>query len=258
MEARLTIRGLSLSFGNLPVLDGLSMRIADGEIIALLGPSGCGKTTLLNVIAGLKSVTSGEVSLLGQQMVPLLGRSAYMHQEDRLLPWRTVSQNALLASEFEQGAGRRAVARNRALELLDELDLSPFAGYFPMALSGGMSRRVALARTLSVERDVYLLDEPLAGLDYQLRLRVEAVIFKSLSEHKGAALMVTHDIESALALADRIFVLSPRPSSLLAVIDCALARASGSPLAARESPEFHAIFHRALELVRSWDHELTA
>ncbi|MCH9650796.1 MAG: ATP-binding cassette domain-containing protein [Deltaproteobacteria bacterium] len=250
MSTGLIIENLSVLLGDLPVLENFSIAVEKGEILAILGPSGCGKTTLLNVVSGLQEPTHGHLDLGGNPIGSRLGQSAYMYQEDRLLPWRTVKENALLASEFEKNSRRRKSSALRSLRLLKELDLATFHHHYPKTISGGMSRRVALSRTLSVKRSVYLFDEPLSGLDYQLRLRVEEVIFRELSTQGATALIVTHDIETALALADRIILLAPRPTFIQRALDCGLARHSNSTVDARKRSGFSKLF---LEILGHFD-----
>jgi NitT/TauT family transport system ATP-binding protein len=248
----LQIRDLSVSFDGLSALENFSVEIGEAEIVAILGPSGCGKTTLLNVISGLQEPNRGSLDLTGSLSAGRMKQAAHMHQEDRLLPWRTVKQNALLASEFEVDREVGRQASERALRLLEEFDLASFHNHYPKTLSGGMRRRAALSRTLSVERSLYLFDEPLSGLDYQLRLRVEAVLFRELTERGATALIVTHDIETALALADSVVIMTPRPGSVQGILKCGIARSHGSTVEARKEPEFTRLFLEILQHFQTW------
>jgi ABC-type nitrate/sulfonate/bicarbonate transport system ATPase subunit len=195
------------------VLAGIDLSIAAGETVALVGPSGCGKSTLLAIAA--------RVLVDGRQASGRPGVVALMLQRDLLLEWRTVLGNVLLAPEL---AGRARGSRAAALALLERHGLGQFAEHYPHALSGGMRQRVALVRTLLAERPVLALDEPLAALDAQARLDAQAWLEAALEERGGAVLLVTHDVDEAVRLADRVVVLSQRPARIVAVVPVPLPR----------------------------------
>lgn len=201
----------------LPVLDGVSLSVGAGEFVAVIGPSGSGKSTLLDLIAGLNTPERGEIRWQGQAMqaADLLGRSAYMHQRDLLLPWRTVVQNASLALEARGERANRARALAQAR--LAEFELEGFANAYPAQLSGGMRQRVAFLRTILADRPLLLLDEPFGALDALTRATMQDWLRDLLGREQRAALLVTHDVEEAIYLADRVVVLSGRPARVLAI-----------------------------------------
>lgn len=200
----------------LAVLDRFSLSVAPGEFVAIIGPSGSGKSTLLDVIAGLIEPDSGDISLNGQTVntAERLGKSTYLRQRDLLMPWRTVQANAAVALEAH-GVPRRE-ARARALERLREFELAEFAHAYPAQLSGGMRQRVAFVRTMLSDAPILLLDEPFAALDALTRSDLHRWLQDVLPGGKRTVLLVTHDVEEALLLADRIAIVSPRPARVVA------------------------------------------
>ena len=196
----------------LRALEDVSLTVGVGEFVSIIGPSGCGKSTLLNVVAGLEAPTEGEVALDGDREVWRLGRVAYMHQRDLLLPWRTVLDNARLGLEL-QGVPRRE-ANVAALGLMRRFGLEGFEGAYPWRLSGGMRQRVALLRAILPERDVLLLDEPFGALDALTRGQLQGWLADVLDREDKAVLQVTHDVEEALLLSDRVYVMTARPGKV--------------------------------------------
>jgi ABC-type nitrate/sulfonate/bicarbonate transport system ATPase subunit len=207
--------------GTGPVLAGIDLALADGEVVALVGPSGCGKSTLLSIAAGVLRPDTGAVLAEGGDTTGKPGPVALMLQRDLLLEWRTVLGNVLLAPAL---AGRASAARGDALALLARHGLEEFADHYPHALSGGMRQRVALVRTLMADRPVLALDEPLAALDAQARLDAQAWLEGALDDRQGAAILVTHDVDEAVRLADRVVVLSRRPARVVCEVPVPLAR----------------------------------
>lgn len=206
----------------LPVLDGLTLQMEHGELVALVGPSGCGKSTLLNIIAGLTTPESGRIAIGGHDTTNRSGHVAYMMQDDLLLPWRTVLENAILGSEVgsraaDHGAARtrRRRATTRALELMAKFGLQGFEDSYPTALSGGMRQRAAFMRTVLCDREVLLLDEPFQGIDALNRSRLHEWLLELWREFELTILFVTHDPEEAVFLSDRTYVLSPRPATVI-------------------------------------------
>jgi NitT/TauT family transport system ATP-binding protein len=234
------------------VIGDLSLTLEQGEIVSIVGPSGCGKTTLLNVLCGLLIPDGGEVRWRGVRLAGQPPDVGYMLQKDLLLPWRTALTNAMLGLEIRRTP--RAVAESRARALLDQLGLAGFADYYPSTLSGGMRQRVALARTLVNDPAVLLLDEPFAALDFQTKLLIESDTAKLVRNAGRAVLLITHDIEEAVSLADRVIVLTGRPTRVKAIYEIALGHERTDMIAAREHPRFADYVRRIwsdLEVTRS-------
>jgi NitT/TauT family transport system ATP-binding protein len=209
----LRISNLSKHFGELPIFDNFDLRLPCNGFIILIGPSGCGKSTLFNVLTGAVAKDSGEISWFDETISHLRDRSAYMQQKDLLLPWFSLVENALLPARI---AGEdMTIATQRALTLFKRLELEGFENYPPGAISGGMRQRCALVRTLMCERELVLLDEPLSALDAITRRSLQSLLLMLQVEFEKSILMITHDIEEALMLADEIVVLSGRPMRVL-------------------------------------------
>lgn len=224
--SRLEVRNLRQSFAQkdtqLQVLDTLNFSVDEGQFVALLGPSGCGKSTLFNIISGLLVPDTGEIYLNGKRIHGNTGDFAYMQQKDLLLPWRTVLRNVLIGPEMhnEPPDTAKAEAQNR----LAQLGLSGFENSYPMQLSGGMRQRVALARTLLFRKKILLLDEPFGALDAMTRTVMQSILLDIWAEDRQTVLLITHDIEEALLLADKIYVLTARPATLKTEIPIAIPR----------------------------------
>ena len=195
--------------GENKVLDDISFDINEQEIVALLGPSGCGKSTILNIISALESPSEGEL-ILGAKL-------GYMFQKDNLLPWRNIFNNVLLGLEVTKQKNQENI--DYAITLLKKYDLINFKNYYPNELSGGMRQRVSLIRTLVLKPDLLLLDEPFSALDAQTKLTVQNDVFNIIKTEKKSALIVTHDVSEAIALSDKIIILSSRPATIKKVID---------------------------------------
>jgi NitT/TauT family transport system ATP-binding protein len=231
--------------GEVLALDGLDLEVGGGEVVAVVGPSGCGKSTLLELVAGLQEPDAGTVSAAGATGAhERLAACAYMPQRDLLLPWRDALANAALALE-SRGIGR-VEARRQAAPLFERFGLAEFERARPSGLSGGMRQRVAFLRTLLAGRPVLLLDEPFAALDSLTRGSMQEWLAGALAVEPRTVLTVTHDVEEALFLADRVAVLSPRPGRVLAEIEVDFPR----PRPRRETvtdPAFADLRQRALE-----------
>jgi NitT/TauT family transport system ATP-binding protein len=208
-------------------VENMSFAVKEGEFVAIIGPSGCGKTTLLSLAAGLLSPTKGKVENTGVSF-------GYMLQKDELFPWRTIEKNIFLPLEIK--GTKSAETKARALALAEKYGLGQFLKSYPSSLSGGMRQRAALIRTLSVNPDVLLLDEPFSALDYQTRLSVCDDVYKIIKEEKKTALLITHDISEAISVADKIFVLSKRPAKIIASHEVRFPERQ--PLKRRENKEF--------------------
>jgi sulfonate transport system ATP-binding protein len=217
------LRGVARTFatptGPRPVLAGVDLRIAAGEVVAVIGPSGCGKSTLLRQVAGLDAPDAGSLRLGGEPVAPYDPRTAVAFQEPRLLPWRTLAQNVALG--VPRGTPR-AAAREQVARLLELVGLSGSAGLRPRQVSGGMAQRASLARALARRPGVLLLDEPFGALDALTRLRMQDLLLDVHARRPTTVLLVTHDVEEALYLADRVVLLgSPERTgtSIRSVID---------------------------------------
>jgi ABC-type nitrate/sulfonate/bicarbonate transport system ATPase subunit len=199
----LRIEDSSVSFGSVEVFRNLSLEIARGEFVAVVGPSGCGKTTLLNLFSGFLKPTSG--------VVVCSGRVRTVYQHDSLFPWQTAAQNISMGLRDLSSEAERSSQLEGMLRLIN---LEEFAAHYPHQLSGGMRQRVELARALAGATDILLLDEPFSSLDYLTRLRLRRELARMLEELPRTVVLVTHDIEEAAQLADRIVVLSDRPARI--------------------------------------------
>jgi ABC-type nitrate/sulfonate/bicarbonate transport system ATPase subunit len=242
--APVRIEGLGHSFGELRAIERIGLEAQPGEVVGIVGPSGCGKTTLLELVAGLRPADSGTISVGGRTAAEeRLERCAYMPQRDLLLPWLSALDNAALALRI---AGvPRGGAREQAGAHFERLGLAGFEGARPGELSGGMRQRVAFLRTLMAGRPVLLLDEPFASLDAITRAEMQSWLAGVLGPDKHTVLLVTHDVEEALYLSDRVLVLSSRPARIADRIEIAGPR-TPDRAAAVTSAEFTALKERAL------------
>jgi NitT/TauT family transport system ATP-binding protein len=241
--AQLSLRNIQKSFpskeGLCPVLGGLSFDIYKRDFVSIIGPSGCGKTTIFNVLAGLVAPEQGEIRYEGERVRSLRGRVGYMLQKDLLMPWRTVLQNVLLGLEMRRPPLSEAIETAR--EYLNRFGLGGFENAYPHTLSGGMRQRVALIRTLIIDPEILLLDEPFSALDYQTRLYLEGVLMEAVQTFRKTVVLVTHDIDEAVALSKRVIVLSGRPSKVKNTYDIDIE--ASSPIAARGHAQFTEYFH---------------
>lgn len=210
-------------------VDNFSASLSDGEFIAIVGPSGCGKSTILSVLSGLEKRSSGDIKLKDNTKI------GYMLQQDALFDFRTVFENCLLGLEINKSLNENN--KNFVLNLLNTYGLKEFINSYPNTLSGGMRQRVALIRTLATNPDILLLDEPFSALDYQSRLAVSDDVYKIIKKEKKSAIMVTHDIAEAISMADRVIVLTKRPSKVKCVIDIELENKT-TPINNRKDKKF--------------------
>ncbi len=216
MEQIVEITGLYKSYrvdhGVLPVLDGVDLQVAAGEFISIIGPSGCGKSTLFRIIAGLEKNYTGTVRIYGTDVRTEKPRLAYMLQKDLLLSWRTVWQNIILPLELS--GALKDTDTEYLKHMASEFGLLPFLQAWPDELSGGMRQRAALLRTWLMEGEVMLLDEPFGALDAITRYHMQDWLTEVWENHRKTVLFITHDIEEAIYLSDKVYVMSPRPGKL--------------------------------------------
>ncbi len=245
MTEPLSLENVTRRFGRVTALAGIEFELRADEVLAVVGPSGCGKSTLLELVAGLQEPDEGVVTVLGAGGAAERRAScAYMPQRDLLLPWRDALDNAALALEC-QGV-RRAEARRRAAPLFERFGLAEFEHVRPAALSGGMRQRVAFLRTLLPGRPLLLLDEPFGALDSITRAAMQEWLAAALAQEPRTVLLVTHDVEEAIFLADRVAVLSPRPGRVVAQLDVPLARPRSTT-----DPAFVELKRATLEALRT-------
>ncbi len=205
------LRGVSVRFGQHTAVEGVDLRVGDGEFVAVVGPTGCGKSTLLNVVSGLRPQNSGEVDIFGRPCRGLNPDVGYLFQQDALMPWKTAIDNVAIGLVF-RGTHLRE-ARAQAREWLEKVGLANFSEHYPHQLSGGMRKRVALAQTLILSPRVVLMDEPFSALDIQTRHLMENELLRLWQEDRKSVLFITHDLEEAISLADRTVVMSAGPAS---------------------------------------------
>lgn len=225
------------------VLEHCSINVDAGEFVSIVGPSGSGKTTLFNCISGLVLPRIGQIRIDGKDVTGPNPAVAYMQQKDLLMPWRTALENVTLGLEI-RGVPRRSASK-RATEYLRRYGLAGFENSYPRQLSGGMRQRVALIRTLVLDPHIVLLDEPFSALDYQVRLLLESEVVRILSETGCTTILVTHDIEEAISLSNRVIVLGGKPASVKSVHNVSLTTdGPRTPLSSREAPEFRNYHHK--------------
>lgn len=241
----LDVKSLSLNIENIDVIRDFTFSIQKGEIVAILGPSGCGKTSFLNILSGINSPSEGEILLEGKSILNDFENCSYMFQDDLLMPWRNIYDNVLLPLEVDTEKTTKNV--KIAKQLLIDFGLQDSLKLYPNQLSGGMRRRAAFVRTLSINRALYLFDEPTAGLDYLLRLQLEEELLKFLIEKEKTAIFITHDIESAVAIADKILLFSNKPSSLMNIFEVGLGRKIQSSKETRASEKYINTFQEILK-----------
>ena len=223
-------------------VDGVTFEVKKGEVFGIVGESGCGKSTLLSLIAGLIAPEKGCIRFYKSDAMPAAARIGYMLQHDTLLEWRTIYKNILLGLEVTHQCTEQK--KRLAADMMHDYGLASFKNAHPSELSGGMRQRAALIRTLVLEPDILLLDEPFSALDYQTRLEVSDDIFRIIKEQEKTALLVTHDISEAIAMGEQVIVLSSRPAGIKNVFDIHLSVDKRTPFSSRTAPEFSAYFHQ--------------
>ena len=217
-ETALRLDGVACTFANrddpgqrYTAVQDVTLAVGAGEFLAVVGPTGCGKSTLLNVAAGLLAPSIGSVQVFGAPLAGINTRAGYMFQADSLMPWRTAQQNVMAGFEFRGVAP--ADARRQADEWLKRVGLGGFGDRYPHQLSGGMRKRTSLAQTLALDPDIILMDEPFSALDIQTRQLMENEVLALWSAKRSAVLFITHDLDEAIAMSDRVVVMSAGPAS---------------------------------------------
>lgn len=240
------VKELSMNYhslqGETAALRDVSLQVAEGEFVSIVGPSGCGKSTLLSLLVGLLKPSRGQVLIKGEVVDGPSRLVGYMPQRDQLFPWRNILQNVLIGLEVQNKVNTGTVGK--ATDLLTKYGLGEFLHHYPAQLSGGMRQRVALIRTLAVDPEILLLDEPFSALDYQTRLAVSDEVRRIIDNEKKTTILVTHDIAEGISMSDRIVVLTRRPATVCNVHDIRLTCESISPIERREAPEFRHLFNR--------------
>lgn len=231
------VKDLTMNFynkeGEIEVLKDINFSLKEGEILTLLGPSGSGKSTILNILTKLLNPTEGEVKINGN--------IGYMFQKDHLLEWRNIMDNITIGLEIQKKKTPESIARVE--ELLKTYGLWDFRNMYPKELSGGMRQRVALIRTLSVNPDILLLDEPFSALDYQTRLLVSDDVYRIIKNENKSTILVTHDISEAISMSDKVAILSKRPATIKNIYNIELhMEGDRTPLKTRKVPDFQTYF----------------
>ncbi|MEH7157456.1 ABC transporter ATP-binding protein [Neobacillus drentensis] len=234
-------------------LSDISFTVEEGEFVSLLGPSGCGKTTLLSIIASLLKPTQGTVLLENQPINTAKNKIGYMLQQDYLFPWKTIEENILLGLKLSKQLNQRN--KSAALSLLNQIGLTGVEKQLPRQLSGGMRQRVALVRTLATEPKLLMLDEPFSALDYQTKLKLEDLVSQTLDEFGKTAILVTHDIGEAIAMSDRVLLLSPSPGRIYKIFTIPEELRSLSPFEVRNHEAFSNIFQTIWKELESLERE---
>lgn len=227
--------------GETKALENVSFSISEGEFVSVVGPSGCGKSTLLSLICGLIKPERGYIRLNGRELSESKTNIGYMPQRDQLFEWRTVYHNVILGLEIQHTLTAKTKAK--AHEFLNTYGLEEFADAYPSELSGGMRQRAALIRTLVLEPEILLLDEPFSALDYQTRLTVGDDIGQIIRREHKSAILVTHDLSEAISLGDRVIILSDRPATIRQTVPLIFNLEDDTPLHRRNAPEFKSYFN---------------
>lgn len=246
MQTLLELKDVNFSYhsvsGETYALSDISFQVNDGEFIAIVGPSGCGKSTLLSLISGLLKPESGSILLNGKDVKEAHTNIGYMLQKDHLFEWRTIYRNVLLGLEIQ----KKITEESKAMvdQMLEDYGLYKFKDKKPSELSGGMRQRAALIRTLALQPELLLLDEPFSALDYQTRLSVCDDISSILKKAHKTAILVTHDLSEAISVADRIIVLTKRPAKIKSIVPVHMSIEDRTPMKSRNAPEFKDYFNQ--------------
>ncbi|NMP29866.1 ABC transporter ATP-binding protein [Rahnella sp. SAP-1] len=244
---KLSLQQVSKRFGSMTALAATDLKVQEGEFVCVVGPSGCGKSTLFNLISGVLAPDAGHILIDNVEVTGSSGHVGYMLQKDLLLPWMTVIDNIVLGAILNGGASHQQ--RAAGVALAERYGLGEFINHYPAALSGGMRQRVALMRTLAMQHEIMLLDEPFGALDSQTRLSMQQWLLTVWAEQKRTVIFVTHDIDEAVYLADRVVVMSPRPGRIREILQVDIPRPR--PLSCLTSPEFTVLKRQILDLIYS-------
>lgn len=247
MRTKIKIENLSKTFKakkkSLEVLKNLNIELYENQFVSLIGPSGCGKSTILRILAGLEKDFSGDITVNGESIKASSFQFGYMPQKDLLMPWRTVYKNIILPLEINGTQDRKLEVEN----LIKEFGLQGFENFYPGEISGGMKQRAGILRTFLMDSDIMLLDEPFGALDAITRIKMQEWLLNVLIEHKKTVLFITHDIEEAVFLSDRVYVLSDRPAHVIKTLDIGFPRPRNREmLSSREFLEYKDILLKAL------------
>ena len=241
----ITLSNISLTYYSLEsetkAIENIKFSVEKGEFISIIGPSGCGKSTLLNIISGLLKPSGGEIIYNDKNIKNRLDKMGYMFQKDYLFEWLSVRNNVLLGLKIKNLDSTENI--ERADKLLESYQLSKFKNHKPTELSGGMRQRVALIRTLALNPEVLLLDEPFSALDYQTRLKICDDVKGIIKKENITSIMVTHDLGEAIAISDRIIILTKRPSEIKLDVKIDFKNKEATPFQRRKEPEFNEYFN---------------
>lgn len=255
MKPKLEVYGVSYSYHSLDgetlALSDISFTAENGEFLAIVGPSGCGKSTLLSLLSGLLVPDQGEIYIDGVPQSESGVNIGYMLQRDHLFEWRTIMRNAELGLEIQKK--RSTGSREKLHQMLHTYGLGNFENARPSELSGGMRQRAALVRTLALEPDLLLLDEPFSALDYQTRLSVCDDISSIIKSTHKTAVLITHDLSEAISVADRVIILTSRPGRIKAIIPVSFGKEYIRPLMRRNMPEFSVYFNQIWKELQNHD-----
>ena len=241
----LRIEKITKEYNGKDIIKDIDLYLKQGEFVSILGPSGCGKSTLFNVIGGLLKPEAGKVFISGDDVTGKTGVVSYMYQKDLLLPWRNVVDNAILPLEIS--GMKKSQAREKVFEMLATFGLEGHEEKYPNQLSGGMKQRVSLLRTSMFSKDIMLLDEPFGGLDAMTRLKMQEYLLEILKKIQGSVLFVTHDIDEAIFLSDRIYVMNGTPATIVGEMVGPIKRASSQ--AVRATKELRELRAKILKLL---------
>ena len=212
MDVKISVNQIKKKFNALPVVDGVDFSVADGEFVAIVGPSGCGKSTLMKIVAGFEHPDAGSVAIDGKPMTKPSPKGIVISQHGSVFPWLTVQQNLMFGLNGDNHGDKAALADHYA----EMVGLKGFENAYPHELSGGMLKRAEIARALVVKPEILYMDEPFSALDALMNLKMRNELLRVLTEERHTVLLITHDVEEAIYLADRILVLSPRPTRIQA------------------------------------------